>query len=210
MSDILSSLEPLIWKLLSEFVPALGADVVSTLIFGPRRKAGPDILKKASDLAIAGKKDEAIAALRPHLGGLGLDDEMIFLSDMCALLRGGLITSAQAIKLAGYLAGLSQENRTRFREAHAKEPNHTIRYGNLVQLALLPGDAERTAFLTASGLMDRSPIEQVIADINTRAAVNNPTLNARIAARQAHIQRPRNASFWTRLTRGWFDINPLR
>jgi hypothetical protein len=211
MAAILDSLESLVWKLLAEFVPALGADVVASVVFGPRSKGGSDALKKAADLAAAGKKDEAMAVLRPHFAsGVGMEDEMIFISDLCALLRGGLVTGPQALALANFIAGLSQENRSRFRAAHTKEPNHTIRYANLVQLATLTNDAERTAFLMASGLLDRSPIEQILADLNTRAAAANVALDAQVAAKQAAFHAPLPRLTLRQWLLSWLNFNPLQ
>jgi hypothetical protein len=211
MSEVLNSVEAFIWKLLVEFVPALGADTVASVIFGPRSKGGSDALKKAADLVAAGKKDEAMDALRPHMAsGIGLEDEMIFVSDLCALLRGGLVTGPQAVALANFIAGLSQENRARFRAAHTKEPNHTIRYGNLVQLALLRNNRQRLAFLTASGLLDRSPIEQAVADIDRMAATSNRRTQRIIRARQARLRAPLPQQTWRQRLADFFDFNPLR
>ncbi|MDP4001375.1 MAG: hypothetical protein Q8P83_04005 [bacterium] len=198
-------------NLLEEFGASLGADIVSRLIFG--RVADPAdaaAIEKAKTLISEGKKDEAEAILMARPGGVDQEDEQILMNDLLALLRGGLVNQAQALALTQYLAGLSDQQRRLFRLAHTKEPNHTIRYGNLVELALLNNDADRASFLQGAGMFEPNPLEESFRMLEQRARASNLATQTSIDARLARLRalRPR-PTVWQRIS-SIFNFNPLR
>ena len=226
MASVLSTFSDKLLAIVAELTTAFGGDLMGRILFDNwGRKGDRELIGQVIKLINEGKKEEAQEILRARWAGTGMADEEILLTDMLAIMRSGEVNLAQALALANYLAALSVEQRKKFRHAHTLEPNHLLRYANLIQLAQLPDDATRGIFVQSAGTFDPTGWDRFVAGINQLDAQASARIATVRAARPALISRiqhgmplvhlPAPAPVGTRRQRflAWirdmFDFNPL-
>ena len=117
------------------------------------------------------------------------------------------VALAQLAALDTFLAALPDDVRAKQRLQHTIEPNRAVRRANLIQLALMPDDAARAAFLRGGGAFEKGDTEKFIEALEAWASARNAETRARIALKLARWRTPLPAfSFWHR----WFNFNPFK
>ncbi len=201
-----------VMDIIIQFLSDLGAEHVARTFFkGGFQPSDRALLERVTTLAAEGKRGEAAEMLRPRLKGLGPEDESIIDSDRLALYRmaqllgaASPVTTVQLAALDTFLASLSDDVRAKHRLQHTVESNRAVRRANLIQLALMPDDAARTAFLRGGGAFEKGATEKSIDELEAWATGRNTEARAQIALRLVRWRTPLPAfSLW----HGWFNFN---
>lgn len=127
-----------------------------------------DKQKELIQMIQAGKSQEALEeTINSWTTGLSDDDEMRLLRDVCHLVTGSQITAEEGYKFFAFLDSCDTELRGRFREAYISDKDPIMRWGVIVVMAKLPNDDQRHTFLSGTGLMDPTLIQQLIDVLKT-------------------------------------------
>lgn len=200
-----------------DFVGSFGADIASMLMFGrPKSQMELTDLKKVKDLFSAGKTEEAMKVLQANRWGIGLADEIMFHTDLLALLRGNLLDPDQAVNKTKcgdfyrFIGSMDWGQRDKFRRAHTLETHGDIRRANLVALSKLDNSLALSS-IEISGIFNPDYTD-TLQSLNNWASAALPAIRARTAYYQNQIQA-RHARRNTWRDRGLgrlFNLNILR